>query len=135
MLEPFKPEGVQNLKSEFVSQKSVPTWTGMDAWESAICVNKVELEKRKLPIPKTWKDLTNPIYKNLIVMPNPASSGTGYLDVTAWMQIWGEKQAWDYMQALDKTFHNILTRVQNHARWPHRAKFQLVFLLVIRHLS
>ena len=55
----------------------------MDAWESAICVNKVELEKRKLPIPKTWKDLTNPIYKNLIVMPNPASSGTGYLDVTA----------------------------------------------------
>ncbi|MEK5756862.1 putative 2-aminoethylphosphonate ABC transporter substrate-binding protein, partial [Acinetobacter variabilis] len=38
MLEPFKPEGVQNLKSEFVSQKSVPTWTGMDAWESAICV-------------------------------------------------------------------------------------------------
>ena len=63
MLEPFKPEGVQNLKSEFVSQKSVPTWTGMDAWESAICVNKVELEKRKLPIPKTWKDLTNPFIK------------------------------------------------------------------------
>ena len=55
MLEPFKPEGVQNLKSEFVSQKSVPTWTGMDAWESAICVNKVELEKRKLPIPKLGK--------------------------------------------------------------------------------
>ncbi|MGM7313570.1 ABC transporter substrate-binding protein, partial [Acinetobacter baumannii] len=96
MLEPFKPEGIQNLKPEFVSQKPVPTWTGMDAWESAICVNKVELEKRKLPIPKTWKDLTNPIYKNLIVMPNPASSGTGYLDVTAWIQIWGEKQACDY---------------------------------------
>ena len=109
MLEPFKPEGVQNLKPEFVSQKPVPTWTGMDAWESAICVNKVELEKRKLPIPKTWKDLTNPIYKNLIVMPNPASSGTGYLDVTAWMQIWGEKQAWDYMQALDK----------NISQYPH----------------
>ena len=44
MLEPFKPEGIQNLKPEFVSQKPVPTWTGMDAWESAICVNKVELE-------------------------------------------------------------------------------------------
>jgi iron(III) transport system substrate-binding protein len=81
----------------------------MDAWESAICVNKVELEKRKLPIPKTWKDLTNLIYKNLIVMPNPASSGTGYFDVTAWMQIWGEKQAWDYMQALNK----------NISQYPH----------------
>ncbi|MEL1606810.1 hypothetical protein V2W52_19995, partial [Acinetobacter baumannii] len=39
----------------------------------------------------------------------PASSGTGYLDVTAWMQIWGEKQAWDYMQALDK----------NISQYPH----------------
>lgn len=74
----------------------------MTAWESAVCVNTVELEKKKLPIPQTWQDLTKPIYQGLIVMPNPASSGTGYLDVTAWMQIFGEKQAWQYMQALDK---------------------------------
>ena len=60
-------------------------------------------------------------------MPNPASSGTGYFDVTAWMQIWGEKQAWDYMQALNKTFHNILTLVQNLARWRHKVKFQWCF--------
>ncbi|MFW1675965.1 putative 2-aminoethylphosphonate ABC transporter substrate-binding protein, partial [Acinetobacter baumannii] len=51
---------------------------------------------------KTLKDITNHIYTNRIVMPTPASSCTGYLDVTAWMQIWGEKQAWDYMQDLDK---------------------------------
>ena len=68
-------------------------------------------------------------------MPNPASSGTGYLDVTAWMQIWGEKQAWDYMQALDKTFRNILIRVQNLARWLHRAKSQLEFPSVIQPLN
>ncbi len=102
MLQPYKPVGVEHLKPQFVSAKAVPTWTGMDAWESAVCVNKVELAKRNLPIPQTWQDLTKPIYKNMIIMPNPASSGTGYLDVTAWMHIWGEEKAWDYMQALDK---------------------------------
>ena len=102
LLQPYRPKNVEQLKTDFYSQKEIPTWTGMTAWESAVCVNTVELAKKKLPIPYTWQDLTKPIYKGLIVMPNPASSGTGYLDVTAWMQIFGEKQAWHYMQALDK---------------------------------
>ncbi|WP_445115913.1 putative 2-aminoethylphosphonate ABC transporter substrate-binding protein [Acinetobacter sp. WZC-1] len=102
MLHPYKPQGVEHLKAEFVSPKPQPTWTGMDAWESAVCVNTVEMKKRNLPIPQSWEDLTKPIYKGQVVMPNPASSGTGYLDVTAWIQLFGEKKAWDYMQALDK---------------------------------
>lgn len=102
MLQPYRPKGVEQLKPDFYSQKEISTWTGMTAWESAVCVNTFELKKKNLPIPQTWQDLAKPIYKNLIVMPNPASSGTGYLDVTAWMQIFGEQQAWQYMQALDK---------------------------------
>lgn len=102
MLQPYKPTGIEQLKVEFVSDKETPTWTGMNAWESAVCVNTVALKQRNLPIPQTWQDLTKPIYKNMIVMPNPASSGTGYLDVTAWIQIWGEEKAWQYMHALDK---------------------------------
>jgi iron(III) transport system substrate-binding protein len=33
-------------------------------------------------------------------MPNPASSGTGYLQVAAWLQIMGEEGGWKYMDAL-----------------------------------
>ena len=33
-------------------------------------------------------------------MPNPASSGTGFLDVSAWLQTFGEPQGWAYMDAL-----------------------------------
>src|SRR5260370_31232571 len=33
-------------------------------------------------------------------MPNPASSGTGYLTVAAWLQIMGEEAGWKYMDAL-----------------------------------
>lgn len=35
-------------------------------------------------------------------MPNPASSGTGYLAVSSWIQLWGEAEAWRYMDALHK---------------------------------
>jgi iron(III) transport system substrate-binding protein len=35
-------------------------------------------KKRNIPKPETWKDLTKPAYKGQIVMPNPASSGTGF---------------------------------------------------------
>ena len=33
-------------------------------------------------------------------MPNPASSGTGYLDVTGWLQMWGDADGWKFMDAL-----------------------------------
>ena len=33
-------------------------------------------------------------------MPNPASSGTGYLMVSAWLQMMGEEKGWAYMDAL-----------------------------------
>ena len=37
-------------------------------------------------------------------MPNPASSGTGFLDVSAWIQMMGDDKAWSYM---DKLHENI----------------------------
>lgn len=74
----------------------------MDVWGSAICFNTVEAQKLNLPKPTSWADLTKPIYAGKIVMPHPASSGTGYLDVSAWIQMMGEDKAWAYMDALHK---------------------------------
>ncbi len=33
-------------------------------------------------------------------MPNPNSSGTGFLDVSSWLQIWGEEEGWAFMDEL-----------------------------------
>jgi iron(III) transport system substrate-binding protein len=76
----------------------------MDAWLAVMCYNTVEGPKKNLPKPTSWADLTNPVYKDSIVMPNPASSGTGYQAVYAWIQIMGEKAAWEFM---DKLHNNI----------------------------
>ena len=100
MLLPYAPKGLDKISAKYRDPKNPPAWVGMDIYGSAICFNTVEAQKQGLPKPSTWKDLLNPVYKGKIVMPNPASSGTGYLDVAAWIQMWGEAEAWKYMDAL-----------------------------------
>jgi len=100
MLEPYAPAGVDELDAKFVDGDSPPSWTGMDAWVASICVNTVEAGKNNLPTPASWKDLTKPVYKGHVAMPNPNSSGTGFLDVSSWLQIFGEKGGWEFMDAL-----------------------------------
>lgn len=100
MLEAYAPKGIEKLNPLYRDTQNPPQWIGMDAWMAAICFNTVEAEKHKLPLPKTWQDLTNPIYKGHVVMPHPASSGTGYLDVSAWLQTFGEDKGWRYMDGL-----------------------------------
>ena len=104
MLQPYTPKGVDQIKPAFRSTTNPTTWTGMDAWLAVMCYNTVEGPKKNLPKPASWSDLANPVYKDSIVMPNPASSGTGYQAVYAWIQIMGEKGAWEFM---DKLHNNI----------------------------
>ena len=100
MLEPYAPAGLGELDPKFRDSAEVPYWTGMDAWVAAICVNTVEAEKNGLPMPASWEDLTDPVYQGHIAMPNPNSSGTGFLDVSSWLQIFGEDGGWDFMDRL-----------------------------------
>jgi iron(III) transport system substrate-binding protein len=100
MLQPYAPKGLEKVRPTMRDARSVPTWVGMDLWSSALCFNTVEAGKRKLPTPTSWADLTQPAYKGTITMPHPASSGTGYLMVSAWLQMMGEQKGWAFMDAL-----------------------------------
>jgi iron(III) transport system substrate-binding protein len=104
LLEPYAPKNLDQIKPVFRSTKNPPAWTGMDAWLAVMCYNTVEGGKKNLPKPVAWADLANPVYKDSVVMPNPASSGTGYQAVYAWIQLMGEKAAWEFM---DKLHQNI----------------------------
>ena len=60
------------------------------------------IAKKKMPVPKTWADLLNPVYKGEIQVANPASSGTAYTMIATLVQLMGEDKAFDYMKALHK---------------------------------
>ncbi len=109
MLEAYAPAGVEKLDKKFVDSSTPPAWVGMDAWVAAVCYNTVEAEKAGLTPPNSWKDLTDPQYKGHVIMPNPNSSGTGFLDVSSWLQMFGEDEGWAYMDALH----------ENIARYTH----------------
>ncbi|HKX41755.1 MAG TPA: extracellular solute-binding protein, partial [Burkholderiaceae bacterium] len=104
MLIPYAPLNLDGIMSQYRDKKNPPAWFGMDVWGATVCFNTVEAQKKGLPKPETWKDLTKPIYKGQIVMPNPASSGTGFFDVSAWLTLWGDDNGkgggWKYMDAL-----------------------------------
>jgi iron(III) transport system substrate-binding protein len=100
MLVPYAPKGLNRVAAQYRDKKNPPAWVGMDVWGTAICFNYREAAKRGIPQPKTWKDLLNPVYKGQIVMPHPASSGTGFLAVTGWQAMFGEAEAWKFMDGL-----------------------------------
>jgi iron(III) transport system substrate-binding protein len=100
MLEPYAPVGLERIDPNFRDPADPPHWVGIDTWFSAFCANTVELEARGLPVPTSWADLIKPEYTGLIAMPNPASSGTGYLSVSAILQMMGEEAGWQYLDAL-----------------------------------
>ncbi|RYF74264.1 MAG: extracellular solute-binding protein, partial [Comamonadaceae bacterium] len=104
MLVPYAPLNLDAIMSQYRDKKNPPAWWGMDVYGATVCFNTVEAQKKNIPKPDTWKDLLKPAYKGQVVMPNPASSGTGYFDVVAWLQLWGDDNGkgggWKYMDGL-----------------------------------
>ncbi|MDR0555067.1 MAG: extracellular solute-binding protein [Treponema sp.] len=92
---PFLPELVP------ASKKYLP-W---DKSSGAIVINREKLAGLGLPVPASYQDLLDPAYKGLISMPNPKSSGTGYMFLVSLINAWGEDAAFDYF---DRLAENIL---------------------------
>jgi len=113
MLDGYAPANLDALKTSFRDSANPPKWIGMDAWASAICYNIPEGASKGVPQPTSWADLLKPEYKGQIVMPNPASSGTGYLTVSAILQMMGEERGWQY---LDKLHENINTYLHSGSK-------------------
>ncbi len=106
MLEAYAPAGLDKLDPKFRDKDATPAWVGMDAWVASVCYNTVEAGKNNLPLPASWKDLTKPVYKGHLAMPNPNSSGTGFLDVSSWLQIFGKDGGWAFMDSLHENIHH-----------------------------
>ncbi len=99
LLEPYPATGSEKLNNHYRDPEN--KWFATTGYMAAFCVNTEALKAKNLPVPKSWQALTNPIYKGEIIMPNPVSSGTGYLQIAALLQAKGEEQGWAFLKSLD----------------------------------
>ena len=110
LIEGYKPEKAEELDPKFYDSSSdAPLWTGCDVYETAFLVNTQVCEKAGVPVPTSFKDLLDPCYKGMIVMPDPTSSGTGMLSVNGILQIMGEDEGWEYMKELNENIASYTT--------------------------
>lgn len=71
----------------------------------AIVINTELLKEKGLAEPNSYEDLIKPEYKGSLSMPNPKSSGTGYMFLKNLVNAWGEDKAFEYF---DKFAENIV---------------------------
>ena len=71
----------------------------------AIIVNTQVLAREGIPAPASYEDLLRKEYRNLISMPSPKASGTGYMFYKSLVNAMGEDDALDYF---DELAENIL---------------------------
>ncbi len=128
ILEPYVPSTPQaenqlrQVANTLRDPAAQPDWVGLNIYMTAFCINPDQLTKELLPMPTSWLDLLDPIYRGRIIMPDPQHSGTGYMAVAGLIQLFnnqdpsgdpllkraneqqltGETAAWAYLDALDK---------------------------------
>ena len=88
--------------SDFLPELVPPSkrYLPWDKSSGAIIISRAKLEELRLPIPTSYQDLLDPMYKGLISMPNPKTSGTGYMFLISLINAWGEDAAFDYFDGL-----------------------------------
>ena len=82
------------------------TWT---KYTMALIIDKNYFDKHNLSVPKTYDDLLKSEYKNLIAIPDPKTSGTGYAFYLNVVNIMGEDNAIEYFKKLKNNLREFTT--------------------------
>lgn len=100
MLEAYDSPTWEDVPDEFKDPDG--KWYGWSYWFNVLAINDDLLDELGLDKPESWEDLLDPQYEGEIVLPDPGTSGTAFLFVSAIMQIMGEEEGWEYLEQLDE---------------------------------
>ena len=103
LIVPYRPKDWDMVPAKWGGMKVKDEddyWTCFAPWIVTNLYNEKVLKKLRLPPPKTWQDLLNPIYRGNIVHTLPYASGTMHETVEILIQAFGEKEAWKYLRLL-----------------------------------
>ena len=110
-----------NVKDNFADLSSFDTSIYLDGvntsnnyliWSKytmTLVIDKDYFDEHNLAVPRTYDDLLKKEYKNLIAMPDPKTSGTGYGFYLNVVNIKGEKEALEYFKKLKDNLREFTT--------------------------
>lgn len=123
LTENYVPRGFDRVPAQFKDAQG--KWFTATGYMAALCVNLDRLKQKNLPVPAGWKDLTNPLYKGEIVMPNPESSGTGYLAIVSLIQGLGPVAGWAMLKELNKNVAQYTTSGSAPCKMASKGEFAI----------
>jgi len=103
LIVPYRPKDADKVPADWHGMKVRDQggyWACFAPWIVTNLYNEKVLQALRLPPPKTWKDLLNPIYRGSIVQTLPYASGTQHEVLEIHLQAFGEKEGWAYNRLL-----------------------------------
>lgn len=103
LIVPYKPKDWDKVPADWNGMKVKDAdgyWTCFAPWLVTNLYNQKVLKKLKLPPPKSWQDLLNPMYRGNVICTLPYASGTMHETVEIILQAFGEKEGWKYLRLM-----------------------------------
>lgn len=112
---------MESLKENFADLSDIDTSNYLDGinnssnyiiWTKSptgLIIDKKYFQDNNLEIPKTYEDLLKKEYKDIIAMPDPKTSGTGYAFYLNTVNIMGETEAIKYFKDLKNNLREFTT--------------------------
>lgn len=108
LLAPTRPREIAGVHPAhlFLGGSKIPLFDAEGRWYvwgfslGVIGYNRERLAALRLPPPKTWTDLANPIYKGHVVFNMPQLSSSAFNTIIALYQIMGDRGVWTYWDRL-----------------------------------
>jgi iron(III) transport system substrate-binding protein len=110
LLAPTNPREIAGVfpATLFLGGSRIPLYDREGHWYiwgyslGVIGYNRERVTTLRLPIPKTWSDLTNPAYKGQVVFNMPQLSSSAFNTIVALHQIMGPQGVWSYWDRLNE---------------------------------
>ena len=108
LLEPYQPKEYAMIADAF---KTTGAWLPYTGIVNVFVVNTKKLKPEEYP--KSWADLAQPRFKNLISMADAEKSGSAYMQLNTFLAIYGDKAAgWDKFKGV---FNNLAVSASSGA--------------------
>lgn len=105
-----KAKGIPSKVGSYPVNDPDGFYTGFAAAGYGIMWNTRYLKANKLPAPKQWSDLTNPVYFGHVGMSAPSRSGTTHLTVETLLQGEGFDKGWALSKEMAANFKTVTAR-------------------------